>query len=179
MSLPRLPWAAALCAAALLCPATTAAASCSGADARPSSATTAPQAAATLCLINEARGAEGLKPLRTAPALARAARGHAQELVGGDLLTHTGLDGSTPSQRVTRAGYLGGASSWSVGETIAWGSGRLSTPAAIVRAWMRSPEHRDILLDGRYRDVGIGIALGGLGASSSGAAVTADLGTRR
>jgi 2-oxoisovalerate dehydrogenase E1 component len=29
--------------------------------------------------------------------------------------------------------------------------------AAIVRSWLRSPGHRAILLDGRYRDLGIGI----------------------
>ncbi|MEA2255302.1 MAG: hypothetical protein QOG35_1347 [Solirubrobacteraceae bacterium] len=179
MPRPRLLWAAALCSAALLGPATAAAARCSGANARPTSATLARQAAATLCVVNQARATHGLPPLRVAPALARAARAHAQEMVRGDVFSHTGLDGSTPSQRISRTGYLGGASSWKVGETIAWGSGRQATPAAIVRAWLRSAEHRAILLDGRYRDLGVGIALGAPGLSGSAVTVTADLGMRR
>ncbi|MEA2358592.1 MAG: hypothetical protein QOI62_1852 [Solirubrobacteraceae bacterium] len=179
MSRPRLLWAAALFSAALLGPATAAAARCSGATARPTAATLARQAAATLCLVNDARAAHGLAPLRAVPALARAARAHAQEMVRADVFSHTGIDGSTPSQRITRTGYLGGASSWKVGETIAWGSGRQAAPAAIVRGWLRSAEHRAILLDGRYRDLGVGIALGAPGLSGSAATVTADLGARR
>jgi uncharacterized protein YkwD len=165
---------------AVAAPAAPAALSCAGAASRPTSATLERQAAATVCLINRARAAHGLGPLRSKGLLTRAARAHAQEMVRGDSLSHTGLDGSSPSQRVIRTGYLGGARAWAVGETIAWGTGRLASPAAIVRSWLTSPPHRAILLDGRYHDIGIGIALGALDSSSgSGAAVTADLGARR
>ena len=52
-----------------------------------------------------------------------------------------------------------------------------ATPASIVRSWLRSPGHRAILLDGRYDDVGIGIALGAP-VGGSGATFTGDFGER-
>jgi uncharacterized protein YkwD len=90
---------------------------------------------------------------------------------------HDSPTGSTPKERIDRAGYFDGARSWALGETIAWGSGGRATPAAIVRSWLRSPGHRAILLDGRYRDLGIGIALGAPG-QAGGATFTGDFGAR-
>ena len=60
--------------------------------------------------------------------------------------------------RIRRAGYLRGARSWAVGENIAWGSGRLSTPRAIGRAWMNSPGHRANILRAEFAEVGVGVA---------------------
>ena len=48
-----------------------------------------------------------------------------------------------------------------MGENLGWGWGPSGSPAGIVRAWLRSPEHRKILLRRSYREVGIGVALGG------------------
>ena len=64
-----------------------------------------------------------------------------------------------------------------MGETIAWGSGGRATPASIVRSWLNSPGHRAILLDGRYKDLGVGIALGAPG-HGDGATFTGDFGAR-
>ena len=46
------------------------------------------------------------------------------------------------------------------------GSGGRATPASIVRSWLTSPGHRAILLDGRYKDLGVGIALGAPGPAT-------------
>jgi uncharacterized protein YkwD len=46
-----------------------------------------------------------------------------------------------------------------------------------VRSWLRSPGHRAILLDGRYHDLGVGIALGAPGRDG-GATFTGDFGSR-
>jgi uncharacterized protein YkwD len=43
---------------------------------------------------------------------------------------------------------------------LAWGTRGRSTPAAAVEAWMESDRHRRVLLRRRYRDVGVGVALG-------------------
>jgi uncharacterized protein YkwD len=169
--------AAALCVAGLLAPAGTAAA-CAGANRQPTRATLSREVAATRCLINRARARHGLAPLRTVRALHRAATAYSREMVRNDFFEHTSPDGSTPASRVRRSGYLRGATSWSVGETLAWGQGRLSTPAAIVRAWMHSPGHRAILLDGSFRDIGIGVAVGAPGVSGPAGTFTADLGVR-
>jgi uncharacterized protein YkwD len=64
-----------------------------------------------------------------------------------------------------------------MGETIAWGSGARATPALIVHSWLASPGHRAILLDGRYKDLGVGIALGAPGRGD-GATFTGDFGSR-
>ena len=60
------------------------------------------------------------------------------------------------------------AGSWAAGEALAWGSGRQATPRGIVYAWMHSPPHRAVLLGRKYRDVGIGVALGSPFGASSG-----------
>jgi uncharacterized protein YkwD len=59
-------------------------------------------------------------------------------------------------QRIRAAGYSGGT----LGETIGRGAGSLATPAAIVQAWMQSPPHRAIIMDGRFHKVGLGVATG-------------------
>ena len=48
------------------------------------------------------------------------------------------------------------------GENLAWGSGEGARPDEIVEGWMNSPEHRAIMLDCRFSQVGIGVASGAL-----------------
>jgi len=130
-----------------------------------------------VCVINQARADHGLGALRTTDSLARAAAAHSRDMVLHDFFAHDSPTGSTPKERIDRAGYFDGAASWAMGETIAWGTGSRATPAAIVRSWLRSPGHRAILLDGRYRDLGVGIALGAPG-QADGATFTGDFGAR-
>jgi uncharacterized protein YkwD len=130
-----------------------------------------------VCLINQARGDHGLGALRATSSLERAAAAHSRDMVRKGFFAHDSPTGSTPKQRIDRAGYFDGASSWALGETIAWGTGGRASPGSIVRSWLRSSGHRAILLDGRYRDLGIGIALGAPGASG-GATFTGDFGAR-
>jgi uncharacterized protein YkwD len=159
-----------------LVPAATASA-CAGARSRPSQASLERAIRATVCLINQARGEHQLGALRATSSLERAAAVHSRDMVRHDFFAHDSPTGSTPKQRIDRAGYFDGASSWALGETIAWGSGGRATPASIVRSWLRSPGHRAILLDGRYHDLGIGIALGAPG-QGAGATFTGDFGAR-
>jgi uncharacterized protein YkwD len=161
----------------LLVPAASAAA-CAGAGARPTNATLDRATDATVCLINQARAQHGLGALRSAGTLARAATAHSRDMVRRGFFSHSSPSGSTPQQRIDRTGYLDGARSWAVGETIAWGSGGLATPASIVRGWLRSFGHRAILLDGRYDDVGVGIAIGAPRGGEGGATFTGDFGGR-
>ena len=97
-------------------------------------------------------------------------------MVAGRFFSHTSPGGSTLHHRLRAAGYRGVAA----GETLAWAEGRLAAPRAIVRSWMRSGPHRRVLL-GRYRHVGVGVALGspfGRGMSGS-ATYAADFGAAR
>jgi uncharacterized protein YkwD len=164
--------------AALLLGPVAAASACAGAGAPPTKATIARAAGAVACLVNAERARHGLAPLRAVGMLSSAAGAHSRDMVRRHYFSHTGPGGSTPARRVARTGYLHGARSWAVGETIAWGSGRLATPAALVRGWLRSPPHRKTLLDARFRDLGVGVALGSPGGSDPATTVTADLGAR-
>jgi len=115
---------------------------------------------ATLCLLNGERADRGLPPFAHHPALAEAATVYAADLVAGSYFSHTGRDGSDLVERIERAGYISGDRSWRVGENLAWGTGGLATPAAIVQAWMNSAGHRKNILNARFREIGIGVVAG-------------------
>ena len=115
---------------------------------------------ATVCLLNAERAAAGLRRVRVRRALAVAAGSHARDMVGRQYFAHASADGGHVVERVRRAGYLRGARYWSLGEILAWGSRSRATPDSIVRAWMRSPAHRDVLLRPDFRDVGVHVVLG-------------------
>jgi uncharacterized protein YkwD len=126
-----------------------AASSCHGAGAR--HASPAVLRHATLCLVNRARTSAGLSPFRAERHLARAASRHAADMGRRHYFAHVSPSGESALSRARAAGWHGG-----VGEVIAWGCGRLSTPRATVRAWLNSPSHRSIIL-GSARAGGVGV----------------------
>ena len=101
-------------------------------------------ARATVCLLNNQRRARGLRPLKMSKRLGGAARGHSAEMAQSNYFSHDSRSGASFLDRIRRAGYLRRARRWSVGENIAWGTGRLSTPRSIVRACspeLLTPQH--------------------------------------
>ena len=58
-----------------------------------------------------------------------------------------------------------------MGENLAWGSGALSTPNAIVNGWMNSPGHKANILAPDYKDIGLSTAQGSPSPSVSGGTV--------
>ena len=141
-------------------PASATAASCDG-----------PAADATLCMLNGERTDRGLAPLRPNAKLTGVATAYAQDLVTGSYFSHTGRDGSSAFDRIERSGYIPRFAGWVVGENLAWGTGELATPGAIMTAWMNSPGHRENILNPEFREIGIGVVAGnpaaadGLGAT--------------
>lgn len=125
-----------------------------------------------LCLVNRERVARGVAALRASNRLRSAAVGHSHAMVSAKFFSHASRNGDSATRRVTRMGYGRNAL---VGETIAWGSGPFATPAQLVGAFLASAEHRQIMLDRRYRDVGVGIALGAPRPGVPGAATTVTL----
>ena len=114
-----------------------------------------------LALTNEAR-AKGRRcgsdvfapapPVRLNDALARAAAIHAQDMAQHSFLEHRGRDGSSASDRVSRAGY-----DWrSVGENIAAGQ---PSPQEVVAGWLRSPGHCANLMESRFTEMGVAYAV--------------------
>jgi uncharacterized protein YkwD len=116
---------------------------------------------AVVCEVNHERGARGRPALAAQPVLTLAARRHARDMVRRRYFSHVTPSGRTLIDRMRSAGYLGRrAQSWAVGETLAWGSGELAEPAAIVDAWMRSRSHRRVLLSRAYREIGVAVEPG-------------------
>jgi uncharacterized protein YkwD len=115
--------------------------------------------AAVVCLINHQRAQNGEMPLAVDSRLASVANSHVEELVANDYFAHVSPSGVTPVDRIRATGYIPGPESgYLIGENLAWGTLTLSTPQAIVEAWMASPDHRANILESRYVDTGIGIA---------------------
>jgi uncharacterized protein YkwD len=151
---------------------------CAGADARPAHRPLRSVRKATLCLINRLRASHGLPRLRDNRRLRRVAIAYARDMVRQDYFAHISLRGTTLGGRLETSGYVSRRKPWAAGEALAWGTGREATPRRIVRAWMHSPGHRAILLTGRFRDAGLGIARGAPGPKRGGATYTLDLACR-
>ncbi|WP_405481759.1 CAP domain-containing protein [Streptomyces sp. NBC_00009] len=117
-------------------------------------ATTAPAsgyAARVLALVNNERSKAGCSPLTMNAKLTKAAQDHSQDMASHRNMSHTGSDGSSPDDRITRAGY-----SWSsYGENVAYG---YSTPEKVMAGWMSSPGHKRNILDCSFKEIGIGLA---------------------
>ena len=146
---------------------------CSGTDARPANTRLSLIRHATLCLINRVRAEHGLRRLRASRRLRRGAMGHARDMVQRHYFAHTSL-----RARLATTGYASSRTAWAAGEALAWGTGHRATPGEIVQAWLRSPGHRQILLTGKFRDAGVGVARGAPGAARGGATYTLDLACR-
>lgn len=134
------------------------AADCAGANLLPALASVPTAKAATLCLINDERAAHGLAPLSVDPVLETAATAYSKAMVSQRFFDHVSPGGQTIEQRL--AAYVASATSYAVGENLAWGEGPLATPASIVRSWMASDGHRDNILSRSYDEIGVGIAGG-------------------
>jgi uncharacterized protein YkwD len=131
---------------------------------------------AVLRLVNVQRRHRGLVGLDANRQLTLAARTHSASMVTRRFFAHVSPGGSTLVSRARAAGYVRGGR-WRVGEAIAWGSGSLGSPRAVVAGWMRSPGHRRILLAAGYREAGVGVA-SGTPAGGPGVTVTFDAGRR-
>lgn len=115
--------------------------------------------AGVLCLINRKRAEKGEAPLKLSGQLERVAEAHSQEMVSANYFDHISPGGVTPADRMRQTGYIPNADvGYVVGENIAWGTLWLATPKAIVEAWIASPAHLANILEGSYRETGIGVA---------------------
>jgi uncharacterized protein YkwD len=153
----RVPLAVLTALAMLLIAAPLAEARCSHTGAQPNEVSHRAVVRSTLCLLNHARARQGLPKLHLSRKLGRAAHGHSADMARRGYFSHDSRSGASFLDRIRRAGYLRRARRWYVGENIAWGTGRLATPRAIVRAWMHSPGHRANILNRRFRHIGVGI----------------------
>lgn len=123
-------------------------------------------------LINAERAKAGVQPLAFDNDLSEAAEGHSRWMLATDTFSHTGSGGSTPTQRMKAAGYTL-AGSWATGENIAWATTRSPTGyndeiLLLHNNLMNSSGHRANILNGNFREVGLGFEVGDYRGRSSG-----------
>jgi uncharacterized protein YkwD len=150
----------AVVAASGLVPTSASASGCAGADVMPTAENVGPARHATLCLLNRIRHQHHRHRLRSNASLQAVAQRYSEQMVAQQFFDHGSPAGSTFVERIRTTPYLSSASSWSLGENLAWGSGGFATPRQTVRGWMHSSGHRHNILEPRYREIGIGIAPG-------------------
>lgn len=116
-----------------------------------------------LALVNGARLGRGLPALEWDHAMASAARAHAADMMLHNRISHTGSDGSTPNQRLRRAGVVfrfGSENIWTY-----WGKVPDEGPSTMHAAMMAEPHapglwnHIGNILYPGYKRIGIGIVV--------------------
>jgi uncharacterized protein YkwD len=160
-------------AAAQAASAAAATATCADAGLRPTRRNARRIEEAVRCLLTRERAAHGLGELAPSARLTRSARGHALDMLRRRYLAHAHPRGPRLPNRLRRVGYR-----WRAGETIGLGAGALSTPEGIVKTWMGSTAHRDVILRARYRGVGVGVRPGAPVRLRGAATYVANFGTR-
>jgi uncharacterized protein YkwD len=108
-----------------------------------------------LAVLNRVRMNRGLRPLRRNPGLTTVAERHSVEMVRVGYFGHESPDGSAFWRRIERF-YGPGIKSrdWSVGEVLLWQEQRVTARTAVKR-WLESPPHRENVLRGSFREVGV------------------------
>ncbi len=132
--------------------------------------------------VNALRRRAGLRPLRASSALSRAAVHHSLMMGTKGFFSHTSLNGASFRERVER--FYRRPPGWQfyvVGENLLRGGPNVPA-ATVLRRWLESPGHRQIVLGNHWRDVGFGVVrvhnAPGVYAGETVAIVTADFGHR-
>jgi uncharacterized protein YkwD len=148
---------------------------------RPTSAASALELG-VLANVNALRRQHRLAPLRFSSKLTAAARLHSTEMAQRGYFSHDSANGTSFDKRISRFYSLGGKRYWSVGENLLWSSPDVDAAGAL-NMWLNSPEHRKILLTGRWREIGLAAvhtsSAPGTYAGREVTIVTADFGVRR
>ncbi|MCY0922390.1 CAP domain-containing protein [Streptomyces sp. H27-G5] len=98
-------------------------------------------------LVNKARAEAGCEPLTVDPKIAAAA----QEYANDTTTNHTGSDGSSIKDRLTKAG----ATFTTGSENIAWGSGDEKTH---VDGWLKSAAHAGAIKNCNFKKTGVAVS---------------------
>jgi uncharacterized protein YkwD len=108
---------------------------------------------AMLCLTNYARRRVGVEPLVANPLLNAAGQAKLDADISCGDFSHTPC--SRPFEGVFSA-YIAGATSYRLGENIAWGTGDFGAPRQTMAAWLNSSGHRRNILNGSFHELGVG-----------------------
>jgi len=120
--------------------------------------------------INAFRGERGLPTLAVSDTLTAAAKWMSSDMAVRNYFAHTSLDGRSPTQRMADAGYPA-FTTWT-GEDLAAG---FTATADVLNGWINSPAHLAVLMNSRYRAIGVGRSFAA--GSTYGSYWTADFGS--
>ncbi len=110
----------------------------------------------TFALINQKRAEFGLQPIVWSDEVAKIARLHSENMAKFNFFSHTGIDGKMVDDRADELGIT----KWkAMGENIAYNRGYQKPLECAVEKWMESPGHRENLLNNRWKESAIGIAV--------------------
>lgn len=110
-------------------------------------------------------------PVTWSGELAMAAYLHSEDMALNGFFSHTGSDGSSPGQRITRQGYTWRA----YGENIAVGYPSVSS---VIQGWLESEGHCRNIMNPAFTEIGAGYAIGGFGTNPAARYWTFDLADR-
>ncbi|WP_294929018.1 CAP domain-containing protein [uncultured Paracoccus sp.] len=99
--------------------------------------------------INQLRSNIGASPMVRNTQLDSAASAHARDMAAQNRAWHFGSDGTSPLDRVRRAGFMGTL----IGENI---SETYEKDIETLNAWMQTRQTRDIIMDTRASQLGVG-----------------------
>ena len=91
------------------------------------------------------------KKLRWSSTLSMTANEHSADMATRDYFSHYAPGNISPFTRMRAAGYNYRAA----GENIAAGRS-LASPEAVVKAWLNSPGHCRVIMNRKYRELGVG-----------------------
>ncbi len=107
-------------------------------------------------ILNQKRRERGLQPLTWSADLCNVARLHSENMSEFQFFAHRGLDGKMVSDRADDSG-LG---KWrAIGENIAFNRGYQDPIAKAVEGWLDSPTHMRNLMDDKWKESAIGVAV--------------------
>ena len=99
--------------------------------------------------MNTLRAAKSLPPVSFDAALNAAAETHSRDMSVQNRPWHFGSDGSSPLVRVQRSGFTGRLLGENISETY-------ETEITTLNAWMQSRDTRDVIMDPKAGEFGIG-----------------------
>ena len=117
----------------------------------PAAPASANPAHAVVAKVNSYRGAHGLPPLRLSRSLSRSSYSYARHLMRSDRFGHASHIRASSRFRM-------------LGETLAFSWGKRRRASIPVRGWARSAPHRAVLLNRKFRYVGVGRSTGRFGS---------------
>ena len=106
-------------------------------------------------ILNQRRAEKGLSIIKWSEDMAKVARVHSSEMAQFNYFSHAGRNGKMVNDRADLLGF----SNWqALGENIAFSRGYEKPAELACEGWMKSPAHRDNILNTRWKEAGIGVA---------------------